>query len=54
MNYEFWRQKISSPLAILLVALMAFWTVLYYFTNRANAIADSWSIAGQERTQEDR
>ena len=52
MTLEFWHQKISSPLAILLVGLMAFWTILYYFTNRAIDIADAWSIAGQARTQE--
>lgn len=52
MTLEFWHQKISSPLAIVLVGLMAFWTILYYFTNRATDIADAWSIAGQTRTQE--
>lgn len=41
---EFLVQKVSSPLCILLTALMAFWTVLYYFTHKAQAIGDNLAI----------
>lgn len=35
----FIRQNINPWLCMILISLMAFWTVLYYFTNKARAIA---------------
>ncbi len=48
MNFEFWYQKVSSPLSIVLLLLMCFWTVLFYFTHRAGAIAEELSVSQQE------
>lgn len=41
---NFFVQKVNSPLCIILVGLMAFWTVLYYFTHKAQAIADNLAV----------
>ncbi len=41
---EFFKQKINQWLCIALVALMCFWTVLYYFTNKAIAIGNDLVI----------
>lgn len=37
----FLKQQVNQWLCIALVCLMAFWTVLYYFTNKALAIGDN-------------
>ena len=38
---NFFGQKVNQNLCLALISLMAFWTVLYYFTNKAEAIADN-------------
>jgi hypothetical protein len=34
----FFLQRVNQGLCIALISLMAFWTVLYYFTHKAYAI----------------
>lgn len=36
----FLKQQVNQWLCIALIALMAFWTVLYYMTNKAQAIGN--------------
>jgi hypothetical protein len=36
------HQKVNSYLCIALIALMAFWTGLYYFTHKAVALANEY------------
>ncbi len=38
----FFKQKVNQGLCIALISLMAFWTVLYYFTHTAEAIGDQY------------
>jgi hypothetical protein len=38
----FFQQKVNSFLCIALVSLMAFWTVLFYLTHKAEAIGDQY------------
>lgn len=40
-NYGFMQQRVNSFLAILLVAVLAFVTILYYFTHKAQVFADN-------------
>jgi hypothetical protein len=39
------HQRVNSYLCMALIALMAFWTVLFYATHKATALADSY-VAG--------
>lgn len=43
MVYEFFTQRVNQWLGILLLLSITFWTVLYYFTNKAQAIAENFS-----------
>lgn len=43
---DFFHQKINSYLCIALLALMTYWTVLFYATNKAQAIGNDY-IASQ-------
>jgi hypothetical protein len=38
---SFFRQKVNQWLCIALISLMCFWTVLYYLTNKAQAIGNT-------------
>lgn len=42
------KQKVNSSLCIILICLMAFWTVLYYFSHKAFAIGDSYADSYSE------
>jgi hypothetical protein len=42
-SLAFFRQRINTYLALALVALMGFWTCLYYFTHKAEAIGTSYA-----------
>ena len=37
----FLKQKVNQWLCIALIGLMGFWTVLYYLTNKAEAIGNN-------------
>lgn len=39
----FLKQKVNQWLCIALLGLMCFWTVLYYLTNKAQAISDNYA-----------
>lgn len=39
----FLKQKVNTYLCIALLSLMAFWTVLYYFTHKAAAIGNQYT-----------
>ncbi len=39
----FLRQRVNQWLCIALLGLMCFWTVLYYLTNKAEAIGNNFS-----------
>lgn len=41
MTGTFLHQKVNTYLGIALISLMAFWTVLYYFTHTAEAIGNN-------------
>ncbi len=38
----FFKQRVNQWLCIALIGLMCFWTVLYYVTNKAQAIAENF------------
>ena len=38
---SFFKQQVNQWLCIALIGLMCFWTVLYYLTNKAEAIGSS-------------
>jgi hypothetical protein len=38
-------QKVNSYLCLALISLMGFWTVLYYATHKASALANSYSAS---------
>ncbi len=42
---NFLGQKVNQNLCLALISLMAFWTTLYYFTNKAEAIAENLGTA---------
>jgi hypothetical protein len=37
----FLKQSVNQWLCLALIGLMCFWTVLYYLTNKANAIGNT-------------
>ena len=39
--HDFLHQNVNQWLCIMLVALMCFWTVLYYVSNKAEAFGES-------------
>lgn len=39
----FLKQQVNQWLCIALIALMAFWIVLYYMTNKAQAVGDQFT-----------
>lgn len=47
----FLTQKVNQGLCIALISLMAFWTVLYYFTHKAEAIGESFASNYAEYTK---
>ena len=47
---QFLYQKISSPLCIILISLMAFWTVLYYVTTKAQVVGRNLSFEQNTHT----
>jgi hypothetical protein len=40
----FLKQGVNQWLCIALLALMCFWTMLYYMTNKAQALGESYSV----------
>ena len=39
----FFKQRVNQWLCIALIGLMCFWTTLYYITNKAEAIGESFA-----------
>ncbi len=44
----FFKQRVNQWLCIALLALMCFWTVLYYITVQAQEIGNNFANAGLE------
>jgi len=52
MNSKFFslsalKQPVNQWLCIAFISLLCFWTVLYYFTNKAQAIGETYLAAYQ-------
>ncbi len=41
------KQPVNQWLCIALISLLCFWTVLYYFTQTAQAIGENYADVGQ-------
>lgn len=39
----FFKQQVNQWLCLALIALMAFWTILYYFIHKAEAIGNQYT-----------